>query len=107
VPTLPYELGDLGKTALYPVLVRGEAFLAAHQGKEAADEFRKILAHPGITLNGPIGIRGRVGLAQAYALQGDTLKAKMAYQDFLTLWKDAEPDVPILTQGKAAYAKLQ
>ena len=107
VPALPYELGDLGKTALYPVLVRGEAFLAAHQGKEAAGEFRKILAHPGITLNGPIGIRGRVGLARAYAVLGDSLKAKMAYQDFLTLWKDADPDIPILTQAKAEYAKLQ
>jgi len=107
VAATPYELGNVGKTALYPVLVRGDAYLIAHRGKEATDEFQKILEHPGIVLNGPIGIRGRLGLARAYALQGETAKAKAAYSDFLTLWKDADPDIPILKQAKAEYAKLQ
>jgi hypothetical protein len=102
-----YELGNVGKTALYPICIRGEAFLAAHRGKDAAAEFKKILDHPGIALSGPIGIRGRVGLARAYAMEGDTVKAKLAYQDFLTLWKDADPDIPVLKQAKAEVAKLQ
>ena len=92
---------------LYPVYVRGEAYLAAHQGGEAAAEFRKILDHRGIVLNEPIGALARLGLARAYVLQGDTAKAKAAYQDFLTLWKDADPDIPILKEAKAEYAKLQ
>jgi eukaryotic-like serine/threonine-protein kinase len=108
----PYELGQTtastyGWTALYPVFVRGEAYLAAHQGGEAAAEFQKILDHRGIVLGGPIGALARLGLARAYAVQGDTTKAKAAYQDFLTLWKDADPDIPILKEAKAEYAKLQ
>src|SRR3984957_19053752 len=108
----PYELGQTtastyGWTALYPVFVRGEAYLAAHQGEEAAAEFQKILDHRGIVLGGPIGALARLGLARAYAVQGDTTKAKAAYQDFLTLWKDADPDIPILNAAKAEYAKLQ
>ncbi|MGB7555213.1 MAG: protein kinase, partial [Candidatus Korobacteraceae bacterium] len=107
---LPYELGrttysTLAWTALYPVYVRGEAYLAAHQGKEAAAEFRRILDHRGIVLNGPIGALARLQLGRAYALQGDTTKAKAAYQDFLTLWKDADPDIPILKEAKSEYAK--
>ncbi len=109
---LPYELGrttysSYGWTALYPVYVRGEAYLAAHQGKEAAAEFQKVLDHRGIVLNGPIGALARLQLGRAYALQGDTVKAKTAYQDFLTLWKDADPDVSILKEAKAEYAKLK
>jgi len=109
---LPYELGrttysPLEWTALYPVYVRGEAYLAAHQGKEAAAEFQKILDHRGIVLNGPIGALARLQLGRAYAMAGDTAKAKAAYQDFLTLWKDADPDIPILKQAKAEYARLQ
>ena len=107
----PYELGTPSGNAyspgLYPVYVRGEAYLAAHQGGEAAAEFRKILDNLGIALNEPIGALARVGLARAYVLQGDIAKAKAAYQDFLTLWKDADPDVPILKDAKAEYAKLQ
>ena len=108
----PYELGrttysTLGWTALYPVYVRGEAYLAAHQGKEAAAEFQKVLDHRGIVLNGPIGALARLQLGRAYAMQGDTAKAKTAYQDFLTLWKDADPDIPILKEAKAEYAKLK
>jgi eukaryotic-like serine/threonine-protein kinase len=82
---------------LYTVFVRGEAFLAAHQGDEAATEFQKILDHRGIVLNEPIGALAHLQIGRAYALQGDTAKARAAYQDFLTLWKDADPDIPILT----------
>ncbi|MGA8676459.1 MAG: protein kinase [Candidatus Acidiferrales bacterium] len=109
---LPYELGQTtyssyGWTAMYPVFVRGESYLAAHQGSEAAAEFQKILDHRGVVLNEPIGALAHLGLARAYALQGDTAKAKAAYQDFLTLWKDADPDIPILKDAKSEYAKLK
>jgi len=107
-----YELGQttgskVGWTALYPVFVRGEAYLAAQQGSEAAAEFQKILDHSGIVLNQPIGALAHLGLARAYVVQGDTAKAKAAYQDFLTLWKDADPDIPIFIAAKAEYAKLK
>ena len=98
----PYELGDL-----YPVYVRGEAYLAAHEGSKAAGEFQKILDHRGIVVNEPIGALAHLGLARAHILQGDTAKALAAYKDFLTLWKDADPDIPILKEAKAEYAKLQ
>jgi hypothetical protein len=87
--------------------VRAEAYLASHQGSEAVAEFQKILDHRGIVLNGPIGALARLQLGRAYALQGDSAKAKTAYQDFLTLWKDADPDIPVYKQAKAEYAKLQ
>ncbi len=101
----PYELGNVGNS-LYPVYVRGEAYLAAHQGSEATAEFQKILDHRGIVLNEPIGALVHLQIGRAYAMQGDTVKAKAAYQDFLTLWKDADPDVPILIAAKPEYAKL-
>ena len=101
---IPYELGA---ASLYPAYVRGEACLAAHQGREAAVEFQKILDHRGIVLNDPVGALAHLQLGRAYAMQGDTAKAKSAYEDFLTLWKDADPDIPILKQAKAEYAKLQ
>ncbi|HXY03540.1 MAG TPA: tetratricopeptide repeat protein, partial [Terriglobales bacterium] len=97
----PFQFGTL-----YPVYVRGEAYLALHQGSQAAAEYQKILYHRGIVLNCPTGALARLGLARAYAMQGDTAKAKAAYQDFLTLWKDADPDIPILKQAKTEYAKL-
>jgi eukaryotic-like serine/threonine-protein kinase len=100
-----YELGI--DTALYPLYVRGEAYLVMHQGSEAAAEFQKILDHRGLVLNDPIGALAHLGLARAYAMQGDIAKAKEAYQDFLTLWKDADPDIPILIAAKAEYAKLK
>jgi eukaryotic-like serine/threonine-protein kinase len=103
----PYELGDVGAGSLYPPYVRGEAYLAAHQGSEAAAEFQKILDHRGIVLNESIGALAHLQIGRACAMQGDTAKAKSAYQDFLTLWKDADPDIPILKQAKAEYAKLQ
>jgi len=80
--------------------------LTAHEGGEAAAEFQKILDHRGVILYEPIGALAHLGLARAYVLQGDTVKARAAYQDFLTLWKDADPDVPILKEAKAEYAKL-
>jgi eukaryotic-like serine/threonine-protein kinase len=92
---------------LYPVFVRGQAYLALHQGKEAAAEFQKFIEHRTIVANYPLASIARVGLARAYALQRDTNKARAAYQDFLAFWKDADPDIPILKQAKAEYAKLQ
>ncbi len=92
---------------LYPVYVRGEAYLAAHRGGEAAAEFQKILDHRGIVLNEPIGALAHLQLGRAYAMQGNTAKSRAAYQAFLTLWKDADPDIPIFKQAKAEYAKLQ
>jgi eukaryotic-like serine/threonine-protein kinase len=86
--------------------VRGEAYLAARRGIEAAAEFQKILDRRGIVANAPIGALAHLGLGRAYALSGDKSKAKSAYQDFLTLWKDADPDIPTLKQAKAEYAKL-
>ena len=109
----PYELGvpvpygAYNWAALYPVFVRGEAHLAAHQGSEAAAEFQKILDHRGIVLNSPIGALAHLQIGRAFEMQGDTAKARAAYQDFLTLWKDADLDIPILKQAKAEYAKLQ
>jgi eukaryotic-like serine/threonine-protein kinase len=80
--------------------------IAAHQGSEAAAEFQKILDHRGIVLNSPISALAHLQLGRSYAMQGDTAKAKAAYQDFLTLWKDADPDIPIFIAAKAEYAKL-
>ena len=102
---MPYELGIMD--TLYPAYVRGEAYLAARQGREAAIEFQKILDHRGIVLIDPIGALAHLQLGRAYALSGDQTKAKTAYQDFLTLWKDADPDIPILKEAKTEYAKLQ
>jgi len=82
--------------ALHPVYVRGEAYLAAHLGNEAAVEFQKILDHRGVVLCEPIGALAHLQLGRAYAMQSDTAKARAAYQEFLTLWKDADPDIPIL-----------
>jgi hypothetical protein len=92
---------------LCPVYLRGEAYLMLHDGNRAAAEFRKFVDHYGLVVNFPWGALARLGLARAYSLSGDTAKARAAYQDFLTLWKDADPDVPILIQAKAEYAKLQ
>jgi eukaryotic-like serine/threonine-protein kinase len=86
---------------------RGEAYLAARQGMEAAAEFQKILDHRGIVVIEPVGALAHLRLGRAYAMQGDSVKAKKAYQDFLALWKNADPDIPILKQAKAEYAKVQ
>ncbi len=109
--TSPYELGIPGsntlRTNLYPVYIRGQALLAAHQGPAAAAEFQKILDWPGIVVNEPIGALAHLGLARSYALSGDTSKSRAAYNDFFTIWKDADPNIPILLQAKSEYAKLQ
>ena len=101
----PYELGTAG--GLYPVYVRGEAYLVARQSSEAATEFQKILDHRGIVQNEPIGALAHLGLARAYAMSVDTAKARAAYENFLALWKDADPALHILKEAKAEYAKLQ
>jgi tetratricopeptide (TPR) repeat protein len=107
----PYELGMLSSSAtnscLYPVFVRAEAYLSAQQGPAAAAEFQKILDHRGLLWNCATGALAHLGLARAYAMQGNTAKAKAAYQDFFALWKDADPDIPILKEAKAEFAKLQ
>jgi DNA-binding winged helix-turn-helix (wHTH) protein/tetratricopeptide (TPR) repeat protein len=104
-----YELGDSGTLAgnMYPVYVRGQAYLEARQGKEAAAEFQKFVDYRSIVSISPLRALARLGLARAYSLEGDRAKARGAYQEFLTLWKDADPDVPILKQAKAEYAELQ
>ena len=107
---VPFELGQPGDSSfapsLYPVFVRGEAYLSAGRGQEAAGEFQKILDYRGVVVNETIGALGRLGLARAYVLQGDTAKARVAYDEFLALWKDADADIPILREAKAEYAKL-
>jgi eukaryotic-like serine/threonine-protein kinase len=106
----PYELGgppQLQQGTLYPAYIRGQARLRANNGSGAAAEFQKFLDHRGIVINFPLGALAHLGLARAYALSGDTAKAKTAYQDFFALWKDADPDIPILKEAKAEYAKLQ
>jgi DNA-binding winged helix-turn-helix (wHTH) protein/tetratricopeptide (TPR) repeat protein len=110
--SVPYELGVHGCMvhalfgALYPVYVRGEAYLASHRGAEAAGEFQKILDHRGIVMSDPVGVMGRVGLARALAMAGDATKAQIAYRAFLALWKDADADVPMLQKARAESAKL-
>ena len=78
-----------------------------HEGVAAAAEFQKFIDHRGLVVNFPWGALARLGLARSYTIQGNTVKALAAYQDFLTLWKDADPDIPILIQAKEEYAKLQ
>ena len=112
VSSIPYELGnplpqvEIG-AYLYPVYVRGQAYLLLRNGEKAAGEFQNYLSHPGIAINCPLGALARLQLGRAYALTGDTAKARAAYQDFLALWKDADHDLTILNQAKAEYAKLQ
>jgi len=108
-PAVPYELAtppELQIGTLFPVYVRGQAQLMAHNGAAAAREFLKFEDHRGVTVNFPLGALAHLGLARAYALAGDTTKAKTAYQYFFALWKDADPDIPILKKAKAEYAKL-
>ena len=110
VVAAPYELGNLVQTLafnLYPVYLRGRAYLAARQGADAVAEFQKILDHPGVVVNEPLGALAYLGLGRAYAMQGNSTEARMKYQSFLNLWKDADFDIPILKEAKAEYAKLQ
>ena len=108
----PYELASpvawsgLGGP-MYPAYLRGEAYLQLRRGNDAAAEYQKIVDHPGFMMACPLRALAHLGLARAYAMQGDTVKAKATYKDFLTLWKDADSDIPILKAAKAEYAKLQ
>jgi tetratricopeptide (TPR) repeat protein len=108
-PAAPYEAGLTQSfiNYLYPAYVRGQAYLLEHKGIAAAAEFQKLLDHRGIVGNFVTGSLARLQIGRAYAAAGDTAKAKVAYQDFFNLWKDADPDIPILMQAKAEYAKLQ
>ncbi len=107
-PSLPYELGGPPPgISMYPPYIRGLAYLAQKNGPAAAAEFQKFLDHPGIVQNFLLGSLAHFQIGRAYAMAGDTAKAKAAYRDFFTLWKDADPDIPILKQAKADYAKLQ
>jgi eukaryotic-like serine/threonine-protein kinase len=110
-PAVGYELGEgigsLNMVCILPAYTRGEAFLAAKDGASAAPEFQKIIDHRGLVSNCWTGSLAHLGLARSYSLQGDKTKARTAYQDFLAIWKDADPGVPILQQAKSEYAKLQ
>jgi serine/threonine protein kinase/tetratricopeptide (TPR) repeat protein len=104
----PYELGGPPSGAVYwPIYIRGEAFLKARDGVKAAAEYQKILDHRGIDPTSPLYSLAWLGVGRAYTLQGDTPKARAAYQDFFALWKDADPDVPVLKAAKAEYEKLK
>ncbi len=110
---VPYDLSSPRSAtfayfgALYPIYLRGQAYLALHRGAEAAGEFQKIVDHRGIVIGDAFGVLAHLGIARAYAMQGETAKAKAAYQDFLTLWKDADSDIPIFVAAKSEYAKLK
>jgi eukaryotic-like serine/threonine-protein kinase len=104
----PYDMGaPTPISSMYPVYVRGEAYLAAHNGAAAAAEFQRMIDHRYIVLNLPLGALANLQLGRAYAMTGDSAKAKAAYQDFFTVWKNADPDIPILKEAKAEYGKLQ
>ncbi len=107
-PSLPYELGGPPPgTTMYPAYVRGLAYIAKRNGPSAAAEFQKFLDHSGVVQNFLLGSLAHLQLGRAYAISGETAKAKAAYKDFLSLWKDADPDIPIFKEAKAEYAKLQ
>jgi len=109
-PALPYELGNPPPEAigtLHPAYLRGLAYLDEKNGTAAASEFQKFLDHPGVVQNFLLGSLAHLQLGRAYAISGDQTKAKIAYNDFLTLWKDADPDIPVLKAAKEEYAKIQ
>jgi DNA-binding winged helix-turn-helix (wHTH) protein/tetratricopeptide (TPR) repeat protein len=112
-PAIPYELGaPRGSVtcffgALYPILFRGEAYLAAHKGPEAAREYQKLLDHRGTMIGDPVAVLAHLGLARSYALSGDTSNARNQYKEFLALWKDADPDLPVLHEARTELARLQ
>jgi hypothetical protein len=106
----PYQFGQANTSftfALYPVYLRGEAYLKAKQGAAAQIEFQKILDHSGVVGNQPVGALAHLGIARSYMLQGNIPKARVAYSNFLSLWKNADPGVPLLKEAKAEFAKLQ
>jgi eukaryotic-like serine/threonine-protein kinase len=104
-----YDLADTALLAgppLYPAYIRGLAYLRAPDGAASAAQFQKILSHRGIVVNNPVGALAHLGLARAYAVAGETPKARAAYQDFFALWKDADADLPILKEARAEFARL-
>jgi len=103
------ELGQetQASISLCPIYVRGEAYLMLHDGNSAAAEFQKFIDHRGIVVNFPWGALARLWLGRSYALQGDTAKAKAAYQEFFAIWMDADADLPVLIEAKAEYSKLK
>jgi hypothetical protein len=103
-PVTPYEGGGYGR--FLAAYLRGEAYLAERRGQDAAVEFQKIINHRGVVLNDPIGALAHLGVARSFVMEGDAAKARAAYQDFLTLWKDADPSIPVLVAAKSEYAKL-
>ena len=96
---------EIARTRIEPIFGK-EAYLAAGHGAEAAAEFQKVLNHRGIVLADPIGALAHLQLGRAYVVAGNMTKARSAYQDFFTLWKNADQDIPVLKQAKAEYAKL-
>ena len=100
-------MGDLPFSKLFPAYLRGQAYLATRDGSKAASEFQKIIDHREVTDSEMIGALAYLQLGRACALKGDKVKARSAYQDFFALWKDADPDIPILFAAKAKYAKLK
>jgi|SRR5579863_7007556 len=112
-PAAPYELGSQRSSFsglfgnLYPIYVRGEAYLAMNRGSEAASEFRRILEHRGIVVGDPIGALASLQVARAYTVSGDRTQARSAYEGFLNLWKDADPEIPILKQAKNEYENVR
>jgi tetratricopeptide (TPR) repeat protein/predicted Ser/Thr protein kinase len=109
-PALPYELADpppFAAGTMYPAYLRGQAYLSAGKGAEAATEFQKIIDHPGVIVNFPLGALAHLGLARARALSGDVGGARTAYQDFFAVWKDADPEIPVLKRARSEYDKLK
>ena len=107
----PFELGVPGSWSgffgtLYPAYLRGEGYLEGHRASESITEVQKVLGHPSVVFSDPVGALAHVQLGRAYSRMGDKTKAKSSYEKFLTLWKDADPGIPILRQARAEYAKL-
>jgi hypothetical protein len=105
----PYELGQptpTGLAPLYPVYLRGEAYLSLHDGRSAATEFQKVLDHPGIALTSALGPLSQLGVARAAAVSADIVAARRAYRDFLVLWKNADPGLALLSSARAELATL-
>ena len=103
----PYEMCGLFGPTYSVLFIRGQAYLQMKDGGKAAGEFQKILDHRGINVMSELIPLAQLNLARAYVLQGDTAKARTAYQDFLAMWKDADPDVPVLIAAKAEYGRLK
>jgi eukaryotic-like serine/threonine-protein kinase len=106
---IPYQTGTprLLIGAMYPVYARGEAFLAEGRGPEAVAEFQQILDHRGVVGSDPVGVLDRLELGRAYRLSGNSAKAKASYEDFFTLWKDADPNVPVLMEARSEYTTIR